>query len=164
MNFCWSSMFGVGGREGVLRVSYSAILLMPLRQIPYWIRIDLFDSPLSFNHLAPKTYLTCCVCVFVIQSYPTLCNLINWRLPGSSIRGIHLAREFWSVLPFPSPGDLSNPGIKSRSPALQADSSLFEPPGKPLQLLFTRKFLYILHPQLLRNGELQFIFSVNQLN
>ena len=128
MNFCWISMFGVGGREGVLRVSYSAILLMPLRQIPYWIRIDLFDSPLSFNHLALKTYLTCCVCVFVIQSYPTLCNLINWRLPGSSIHGIHLAREFWSVLPFPSSGDLSNPGIKSRSPALQADSLLSEPP------------------------------------
>ena len=30
-------------------------------------------------------------------------------------------QEYWSGLPFPSPGDLPNPGIKSGSPALQAD-------------------------------------------
>ena len=34
-------------------------------------------------------------------------------------------------VPFPSPGDLPNPGIKHRSPTLQADSLLTEPPGKP---------------------------------
>ena len=39
--------------------------------------------------------------------------------------------EYWSEYPFPSPGDLFNPGIKPRSPALQADSLLAEPPGKP---------------------------------
>ena len=31
-------------------------------------------------------------------------------------------QEYWSGLPFPSPGDLPNPGIEPRSPALQADS------------------------------------------
>ena len=40
-------------------------------------------------------------------------------------------QEYWSGLPFPSPGDLPNPGIKLGSPVLQADSLLFEPPGKP---------------------------------
>ena len=41
-------------------------------------------------------------------------------------------QEHWSGLPFPSPGDLSNPGIKPRSrPALQEDSLLTEPLGKP---------------------------------
>ena len=40
-------------------------------------------------------------------------------------------REYWSALPFPSPGDLPNPGIKPRSPALQADSSPTELWGKP---------------------------------
>ena len=43
-------------------------------------------------------------------------------------------QEYWSGLLFPSPGDLSNPGTEPRSPALQADSLLFEPPGKPLPL------------------------------
>ena len=39
-------------------------------------------------------------------------------------------QEYWSGLPFPSPGDLCSPGIEPRSPALQADSLLTEPPGK----------------------------------
>ena len=38
-------------------------------------------------------------------------------------------QEYWSGLPFLSPGDLPNPGIESRSPALQADSLPAEPPG-----------------------------------
>ena len=40
-------------------------------------------------------------------------------------------QEYWRGLPFPSPGDLPNLGIKARSPALQVDSLLSEPPGKP---------------------------------
>ena len=39
--------------------------------------------------------------------------------------------EYWSGQPFPSPGDLPNPGIKPRSPALQADSLPTELSGKP---------------------------------
>ena len=39
-------------------------------------------------------------------------------------------QEHWSRLPFPPPGDLPDPGIESRSPALQADSSPSEPPGQ----------------------------------
>ena len=37
---------------------------------------------------------------------------------------------------FPSPGDLPDPGIEPGSPAFQADSLSFDPPGKPLILLF----------------------------
>ena len=40
-------------------------------------------------------------------------------------------QECWSGLLFPSPGDLPDPGIEPRSPALQADTLLSEPPGKP---------------------------------
>ena len=43
-------------------------------------------------------------------------------------------QEYWSGLPFPSPGDLSDPGIKPRSPALQADSLPPELPGKPSRM------------------------------
>ena len=39
--------------------------------------------------------------------------------------------EHWSGQPFPSPGDIPNPGIEPRSPALQADSLPDEPQGKP---------------------------------
>ena len=37
-------------------------------------------------------------------------------------------QEYWSGLPFPSPGDLSDPGIEPGSPALQADALPSEPP------------------------------------
>ena len=41
-------------------------------------------------------------------------------------------REYSSGLPFPSPGDLPDPGIEPRFPALQADALISEPPGKPM--------------------------------
>ena len=40
-------------------------------------------------------------------------------------------QEYWSGLPFPSPGDLPDPGVEPRCPALQMDSIPSEPPGKP---------------------------------
>ena len=40
-------------------------------------------------------------------------------------------QEYWSGLPFPSPGDHPDPGIEARSPALEADALTSEPPGKP---------------------------------
>ena len=40
-------------------------------------------------------------------------------------------QEYWSGLPFPSPGDLPDPGTEPRSPVLQADALPSEPPGKP---------------------------------
>ena len=47
-------------------------------------------------------------------------------------------QEYWSALPFPSPGDLSDPGTEPTSPALQADSLLFEPPGKQINYYYHR--------------------------
>ena len=52
------------------------------------------------------------------QSWLTLCNPMDYSLLGSM--GFS-RQEYWSVLLFPSPGGLPNPGIEPRSPALQAD-------------------------------------------
>ena len=46
-------------------------------------------------------------------------------------------QEYWSGLPFPSPGDLPNPGIEPRSPTFQANALTSEPLGKPLMLLIS---------------------------
>ena len=51
-------------------------------------------------------------------------------------------QEYWSGLPFPSPGDLPGPGVKPRSLALQADSSLSELPGKTKANFLTNNFLF----------------------
>ena len=59
--------------------------------------------------------------VLVAQSCPTLCNIVNWNLPGSSIHGILQARILvWVAIPF-SRGS-SQPRDPIWSPALQADS------------------------------------------
>ena len=52
-----------------------------------------------------------------LQSWPTLCDLIDCNLPGSSVHGFS-RQEYWSGLPFPSPGDLPDPRIEPTSPAL----------------------------------------------
>ena len=76
-----------------------------------------------------------CVCVFVLQSCSTLCNY-SCLAPLS----IGFSRqEYWSGLPFPSPGHLPNPGIEPNSPTLQADSSLSGPPGKSRAILATQQ-------------------------
>ena len=60
--------------------------------------------------------------VIVAQSCPTLCDLMNMGFSR---------QEYWISLPFPSPGDPSDPGFEPRSPVLQTDFLLSESPGKP---------------------------------
>ena len=66
-----------------------------------------------------------------VRPFGTLWTIVH---PAPLSMGF-LRQEFWSGLPFPSPGDLPDPEIKSRSPALQADSLQSETPGKPLRVL-----------------------------
>ena len=73
-------------------------------------------------------YAARCVCVLIAQLCPTLCNPMDYSLPGSSVHGTLQARN-WSGLPFPSPGDVFDLGTVPGSPVLQADSLLSEPPG-----------------------------------
>ena len=64
------------------------------------------------------------------QSCLILWDLMDCSPSGSSVHGIFQARILaWVTIPFSR--DLPNPGIKARHPALQADSLLSEPPGKP---------------------------------
>ena len=89
---------------------------------------------LSF-HLEGGFTLCVCVCVFVCVS----CSVIS---DSSGPHGLYVARqallsmgfsrqEYWSGLPFPSPGDLPDRGVKLGSPALQVNSLPSEPPQKP---------------------------------
>ena len=69
-----------------------------------------------------------CLCASVTQSCPTLCD--PWTVAHQAPLSMGFSRqEYWSGLPLPTPGDLPDPGIEPRSPALQADSLLFESEG-----------------------------------
>ena len=61
--------------------------------------------------------------VKVVQSCPTLCDLMSMEFPRP---------EYWSGQLFPSAGNVPNPGIEPRSSALQADSLPVKPQGKPM--------------------------------
>ena len=55
-----------------------------------------------------------------------------WTVAHQATPSMGFPRQgYWSGWPFPFPGDLTHPGIKPRSPALQADSLPTEPPGRP---------------------------------
>ena len=65
-----------------------------------------------------------------LQSFPTLCDL--WTVAHQAPVPMRFSRqECWHGLPCPLPGDLPNPGIEPRAPALQVDSLPSEQPGKP---------------------------------
>ena len=92
--------------------------------------------PLLWRYSLSLSLCVCvcaCVCVLAAQSCPTLCNPMDCS-PQVPLSMEFSWQEYWSRLPFPSPGDLLNPGIKPSfpvPPALQANSLPSEPPGKP---------------------------------
>ena len=53
----------------------------------------------------------------IAQLCPALCDPVDGSLPGSSVIGFS-RQEYWSGLPFPSPGHLPNPGVEPGSPTL----------------------------------------------
>ena len=95
--------------------------------------------------------------VLVAQWCLTLCD--PWTVAHQAPLGMEWSRQgYWSGLPFPSPGDLPNPGIEPRSPALQADSLPSELPGKPNVILslsiylsaqVRRNIAYFIDPKIL---------------
>ena len=67
-------------------------------------------------------YVLSCVWLFVTP----------WTIAYQAPPSIGFSRQgYWSGLPFPSPGDLPDPGIEPGSPVFQADVLTSEPPGKP---------------------------------
>ena len=77
---------------------------------------------LGCSGLFLRKCVSCSVCL-------TLCDPMDCRPLGFSVHGIS-RKEYQSGLPFPSPGDLSDPEIEPGSPTFQADSLLSEPAGK----------------------------------
>ena len=114
--------------------------LLPALILPSSIRQSLLRLLLSnFIHFSglsvhcshQMTHPRMKVKVLFAQSCPTLCNPMDGN-QGPLSMGFS-RQEYWSRLSFPSPGNLPNPGIKPRSPALQAHSLTSEPPGKHLE-------------------------------
>ena len=76
--------------------------------------------------------------------------MIPWTVTYQAPLSMGFSRkEYQSGLPFPSPGDLPDPGIEPGSPALQADTLPSEPAGKPINFRYAHicikiSFLYLM--------------------
>ena len=74
--------------------------------------------------------------MLVAQLCPTLA--IPWNVARQALPSMgFLRQEYWSGLPFPSAGDLPDPGVETTLPALAGGFFTTEPPGKPrIQYIF----------------------------
>ena len=104
-----------------------------------WLSITVAHQ-VSVTAYWPPPNSFCCVS----WSLPCVCYLLShvqlfatlWTVAHQAPLSMEFFKqEHWSGLPFPSSGDLPDPGIKLRSPALQVDSLLSETPGKPCLFL-----------------------------
>ena len=93
-----------------------------------WLRdgqkacLTFFPAKLSFLNVRSEVKSLSCVRLFVTP----------WTVAYQASPSMGFSRQaYWSGLPFPSPGDLPDPGIKPESPVLQADALPSEPTGKP---------------------------------
>ena len=75
----------------------------------------------------------CRMCVCASHSVVSRFFVTPWTVTRQAPLSMEFSRqEYWSGLPCPAPGDLPNPGIEPRFPALHTDSLPFVPPGKPI--------------------------------
>ena len=92
---------------------------------------------------------------------PTLA--IPWTVAGQAPLSLGFSRqEYWSGLPFPSPGDLPDPGITPRSPAWQADSFPSELQGSPCFILVHRNYFYLCQCKTVPVRPLDFISNLGR--
>ena len=110
--------------------------------------------------------MCCAVLCFVTQLCPTLCNTMDFNLPGSSVHGDSPGKSTGVGCQCPPPGDLPSPWMESRSPTLLVHSLPSKPPGKPMNTgVGSLSFLQgIFHTQKSNQGLLQFRWFVYQLS
>ena len=107
-------------QEGVLHLCNGSIAAKSM----------LWNGILTFLTFSIKTKIFFGFLVLASESRSVVSDSL--RPHGLYTQSMEFSRpDYWSGEPFPSPGDLPNPGIKPRSPTLQADSLPTEPQGEP---------------------------------
>ena len=125
-------------------VAYQAPPSMGFSRQEYWSGVPLpslyilLDNPILciWKHVC----VCVCACETVTKSCLTLCDPMDCQISLS----LEFSRqEYWKGLPFPSPGDLPDPGIEPKSSTLEADTLTFEPPGRNINC-HHQKILHVL--------------------
>ena len=141
-------MFYTSNLQGKIRLQYSLnFLLLCLKKKKTSDCAEVYDENLlshAFSRfyiyvfLNIKIYLCNCpkqiISENVVQSQSHVqffCDPMDCTLPGSPVHWISPRQIYWSRLPFPSPGDLLDPGVEPKSPALAGRFFTTELPGNP---------------------------------
>ena len=121
------------GNKYVKMCSASSVIVQSLS------RIRVLATPRSVAHQASLSFIISqSLLKLTSNEWVKLLSRIRlfatpWTVAHQAPPSMAFSRQdSWSGLPFPSPGDLPDPGIKPGSPALQADTLPSEPPGKPV--------------------------------
>ena len=133
-SWCWQSSSNLG-RLLVRRGNVAPPTdLLEERDV---IFINVQSSPKSYTIIKMKRQISSFLGTFFtslvkVKSLSRVRLFVTpWTVAHQAPPSMGISRqEYWSGLPFPSPGDLPNAGIKPGSPALQADALTSEPPGK----------------------------------
>ena len=102
----------------------------------HWVRLCVwYGHGRDLQRLRYSTLLPSYCCLVAKLHLNLLVTL--WAVACQALLTMAFSRqEYWSGLPFPSPGDLPYPGIKPTSSALAGGFFTTEPPGKPYKQLF----------------------------
>ena len=102
-------------------------------------RCTAFVFTFTFPLFTAKDVACLCCHILKVKVKPLSCvqlSVTPWNVAHQAPPSMGFSRqEHWSGLPFPSPGDLPDPGIEPRCSALQTDALLSEPPAKPYHIL-----------------------------
>ena len=113
----------------------------------------------NWTELNWKAYFSLRLCVCVLICSVTSDSSTPWTVACQAPLSMGFSRQkSCSGLPFPSPGDFSDPGFKPGSPTLQADSWPSEPLGKPL--LYVYGYFIQEHRSLIYESYIRFIWII----
>ena len=129
-------------KVSILQTAYSCILFKILSTI---CLLNRDFNPLTCNVITSEEGIVAIQSLSYVQLFcnPNLVGLQNLVGPNFSVHGVS-QKEYWSGLPFPFPGDLPNPGIKSMFPAFSGRFLTTECLGKPEERITSIIFLYII--------------------
>ena len=112
----------------LIHIVIFCLYIQAVNSLRAWIVFNLSCIPSAcFSTWHIVDLLVCILSWWWFSRQVGLTHATPWTVARQATLSMGFSRqEFWSEFPFPSPGDLPNPGIKPRSPALQADSLLTE--------------------------------------
>ena len=133
----WDLVLWPGIKPGPLALGVWSLSHWKAKEVPHFLMLNqLYIPGIKSYWLSCKIIILSIMKVKVKSLSRVRLFVTPWTVAYQAPPSMGSSRqEYWSGLPFPSPGDLPDPGIEPRSPTLRADTLPSEPSGKPYNSL-----------------------------